>query len=103
MLQPVVRPQLLLPPEELVAHLAPGALVLVEVAELDVPLAVGPVGGPLLADGAEPDSVHLSHVVCRVVGGGQLGIVAAGLVALLVVVVVVAFLEICNAAADPLR
>ena len=46
-LQPVVSPQLLLPPEELVAHLAPRTLVLVEVAELDVPLAVGPVRGSM--------------------------------------------------------
>ena len=39
----VVQLELLLPPEDGVAHLAARPLELVEVAELDVPLAVGPV------------------------------------------------------------
>ena len=47
---------------------------------------------PLLADGAEPDAVHLGHVVRGVVGG-ELGVVP-GHVALAFVVVLA--LEICK-------
>ena len=60
-------------------------------------------GPSLLADGAEPDAVHLRHVVRGVVGGGQLGVVAGRLVIValeVVVVVVVATLEICRHTSD---
>lgn len=61
------------PPELLVTDLAPRSFVLVKVAELYVPLAVGLVARPLLANGAEPDVVDEGHVVVH--HAGQLDVV----------------------------